>query len=178
MNIQIRKSRLTEVSSSIGCYIFKEIRDKNVSHDMEWLCHICGFYNKLLDLCNNDQNIEIYVALDIDNNFAIDLAELISKYLYSEANELVDDDLEWLCEMVNVFNQLKRYVSSNTNTDTAPEIKKDTDNIDSLDEQDLKQKEEIKEVPTKTEAVPEKSNNSFFGQMPDWANYEEDQITY
>lgn len=99
MELKIKGSTTQSVAASIGCYIFKEVRESE--HNIEWLDCMCGFYQLLL----SNQNTED-IVIPLDDNLKDDLKNMISKYLYAEATDYVDDDIEWLCSMISIYRQL------------------------------------------------------------------------
>lgn len=135
MELKIKGSTTQSVATSIGCYIFKEVRESE--HNIEWLDCMCSFYQLLL---SNQSSKDIVVPLD--DNLKNDLKNMISKYLYAEAADYVDDDIEWLCSMISIYKQL----SGNETKDAIKELK--GKKIEEKEETKSKEKEpEIKEKP-------------------------------
>ena len=133
MNITIKNSQLSTVTGSIGCYIFKEIRSER-KHTFKWLSNICLFYQKMIDLCNSPLEGETS-TFTLDNDFAEQLSEMIESFLYDEATDYIDDDLDWLCEMVNLQIQLSGGKITNNGKGEEQEIKGRTDSIGTIQQE-------------------------------------------
>ena len=102
MVIRIKSTQTDKVATSLECYMFKEIREENNKHDFDWIEGICSVYQSLKN-CNDKSD---YSEIIVNDSITESLANMIKKYLYSEATEYVEDDMEWLCEMVNLYNSL------------------------------------------------------------------------
>jgi hypothetical protein len=123
------------IAESISCYLFKEIRDENSTEDldMEWLINMTNFYRNLIDLSDFSENDDKYVYVEISDKLSHLLPRLIEKYIFKEIRDLVEDDIEWVCAMTYLYNQLKKFEENDANA----ELKYKNDNIDTLDEQDI-----------------------------------------
>ena len=142
-SIQILRSQAESVSASIGNYIFKQLRSDG-SKGMPWLLDVCGFYQKIRDAVYEPAQ-KGYLNIEVTNIIIQDMPDLISEYLPKEINELIEDDMDWLCELVSIYRQLINLRNKADGDDTS---------------QIIKQKNEQRKAPSVTEKpveqIPEK----------------------
>lgn len=128
MIIKIKENRTKQIANSIACYIFKELKENPNAHNLIWADNLCKFYKTLNDLSETES--ENIIEIDIAELIREDLANLIEKYLLLEAGEYVDDDIEWLSEMIDIYKQLngENLVEKNDETNNKNE-KKDNNSV-------------------------------------------------
>ncbi len=74
-------------------------------------------HEKLLSDLSETESENI-IEIDIAELTREDLANLIEKYLLLEAGEYVDDDIEWLSEMIDIYKQLNGEILVEKNDET------------------------------------------------------------
>ena len=116
MIIKIKENRTKQIANSIACYIFKELKENPNAHNLIWADNLCKFYKTLNDLSETES--ENIIEIDIAELIREDLANLIEKYLLLEAGEYVDDDIEWLSEMIDIYKQLNGEILVEKNDET------------------------------------------------------------
>lgn len=175
MIIKIKSSEIKQVASSIECYLFKEIREGE-SHNYEWLEKLCSFH-KNLNSINSDND---FIEIDIDENIASTLSHLIENYLYAEAAEYIENDMDWLTEMISINTQIKGNNTSDTSGNNEEgnmqEIKNkeksepDQSNKKNSKSKKSKQKLENEEIEESQENTNESTNDENFEFNADFLN--------
>ncbi len=164
--LSINKYMLMNVANSIGIYTFKELKNNKSFRNLDILKSFCSLKKKLDEL-SNDPSEDEYVKVSIDDNVETYLSTLISKYIFDEISECEEPDFEWVCEMMNILDQLsddsasesdigfKKSIVTDDQMDPAAEIK-NRDVINELNsdisEVDLNNNEEINTIKSSSES--------------------------
>lgn len=92
------------MADSIEYYVFSALREKDRKmQSIEALNGGCDFYSKV----KSSKGANGFLEAEINDRFAPVLAGMISRYIFDEASDSVDDDMEWLCEMMSIYRQVQ-----------------------------------------------------------------------
>lgn len=104
MQIRIKTSMKNKIANAVGCCVFTALRENDRDaisiRDIDEGC-VC--YNAVRSA---EPSGEIAV-FDLNDGYCPTLAGLIEKYLSVAASEQADNDMEWLCEIMSFYHQLK-----------------------------------------------------------------------
>lgn len=139
MEITIMSNQVESVKSSIGYYIFRHAKDQNEERSIQWLCEACNFY-KSLHVDDADLENEIPVSIDVSPIIIDFLPQAIEKNIFTEIDEMGDCDLEWICAMTNLYQQL--IALKNESQAGADKQRQDDDNP-CADGQEVKNKKSV-----------------------------------
>lgn len=103
MTITIDGRKIDSLKSSVGFYIFNYAKNTQIQRSMDWLCDMCQFY-KTLDTRKSD--IENPVDIEVSKNIVGIFPDLIQNNIFNEIDETGDCDVEWLCLMTDVYQQM------------------------------------------------------------------------
>ncbi len=162
--LKIKTSQLQRIAVSIGNYTFNDLKGGFANNDIDWLSQFCGFYNRLSELSNIDVE-ETYCMIDVGTSVEKELPGMISRYIFNEIKDVFDfneDDVEWICEMMNIYNQLikttiKQGNATVINTNTADNDQKtDAKKEDGLDPAQIIKNvvDKVEEKKTEKETMP------------------------
>jgi formate dehydrogenase maturation protein FdhE len=102
MVLKISGSCAKQITETLGTYMFKEAKEKR---DIEWLNYNCEFYKELKDLESKEQGD---ITITVNDAIAEQLPSMIEKYIFDDMSQMAYSDMDWACEMMSVYNQLKK----------------------------------------------------------------------
>lgn len=112
-----------KVAASLAYYTFANLRSETPEvKDMQMISNICRIYRTFRD--SDEQEC---VEAEADSKTAEALASLISAYIFSEAAETVDDDMDWLSEISSMYDQLCAPEKKTKRKDTVRNHERDYD---------------------------------------------------
>lgn len=152
--VSINKLMLMQVSNSVGTYAFRELKYNKAFRNLDILKSFCKFtktLNEYNDFADGDDN----VVITIDENIKEYLPMLISKYIFDEISTYEEPDFDWVCEMMNIYDQLA------DDDDTVQDIGVAPNNVDTSDQLDPAQ--EIKN--TREEVIKEGKNQDLINEL-------------
>lgn len=114
MQIRIRSDMKSKVADAVGCCVFTALREND--RDATGIRSIdegCLCYRAIKSAEPDGEN----VIVDMSDSYCVTLASLIEKYISVAASEQADNDMEWLCEMMSLYHQLKASEAADTQRD-------------------------------------------------------------
>lgn len=120
MQITIRGNMKTKAADAVQDCVFTAIRagDELIT-DIRALDESCICYTAIRSAEPNGDS----AVFEISDSFCLTLAKLIEKYICTAAAELADNDMEWLCEIMSFYHQLKKAGNADVQRDYETEEK-------------------------------------------------------
>lgn len=139
--LKVKTSPIQRIADSIGNYIFNDLKGGFANNDINWLSQFCGLYNKLTELSLSNTT-DAYCQIEVGDTVERGLPGMIARYIFNDIKDVfdfTDDDVEWICEMMSIYNQLldtsKKGTASviNTENTSSADKKNDAKKEDGLD---------------------------------------------
>ena len=121
VNITYSETVRQRVADSIGSYIFKFL--KKETRPYEWISGCTEFY----------ENLKENETINVTASIAEDIRDMITEFVPGEIEDMIEDDMEWLCCITALERSLKTSKSSSTKStksesedvvrDRKPEVK-------------------------------------------------------
>lgn len=120
MHITIRGDMKTKAADAVQDCVFTAIRagDELIT-DIRSLDESCICYTAIRSAEPSGDN----AVFEISDGYCLTLAHLIEKYICTAASELADNDMEWLCEIMSLYHQLKKAENADVQRDYETEEK-------------------------------------------------------
>lgn len=168
MEITIMSNQIEGVKSSVGYYIFRHAKDQSEERSVQWLCEACDFY-KSLHVDDADSENENPVSIDVSPVIINFLPRAIEKNIFAEIDEMGDCDLEWICAMTSLYQQLMAL--KGTSQPGVDKQRQDDDNP-SADGQEVKNKKSVDdELQPPVNILPGDQEYYDAEQFPDDGDY-------
>ena len=107
MQILMKAAQAENVANSLCCYLFKIIHNQtDVGKDFKWLQGMHRIYQDINAVASLESSNDDTVAVDVPDYLSHELAQMIENYLIEDIRESLDEDVEWLNEMMSIHAQL------------------------------------------------------------------------